>query len=100
MGIDKERAEILTAYFTTDKERARKIFALPLKKAREIINADGFNFTEEELKTYVDYILSLFSEGSDELAESEMKDISGGSQRTLMAEIFQELKFITDFTWI
>lgn len=99
MGIDKKRAEELTAYFTSDKDRARQLFALPLKNACEIINADGFDFTEEELKTYADYILSLFSDGSDELNETEMKDISGGRHGTLMAEVFQILKYVVGFNW-
>lgn len=99
MGFDKKRAEELTDYFTSDEDRARKIFALPLKTACKIINADGFDFTEEELKTYADYILSLFSDSADELDETEMKDISGGRHGTLMAEVFQVLKYVAYFNW-
>lgn len=78
MTISSERAENLTKYFTDDKDRARNIFSLPLSDACRIINSDGFDYTEEELRDYAEYIRRSFAGCDKEIGVIELDDVSGG----------------------
>lgn len=100
MGLSNERGEILTKYLLDDKERAKAIFELPLKDALKTINGDGFDFTEDELKDYAEYILGLFSKASDEINETDMQGVNGGARQVSARDICDILGVVTHLNWI
>ncbi len=74
--MTNERAEILTQYLTSDPDRAKELLALEPQEALVKINADGYDFSVEELNEYCRAFKAAFAEG--ELNENELESVSGG----------------------
>ncbi len=78
MILTADKAEKLTKYLTDDIEKAKKLFSLPIADAVQIINLDGYDFTEDELKDYAEYIRQSLLSGTDEMVDEKLDDIFGG----------------------
>lgn len=78
MILTTEKAEKFTEYLTDNVERAKKLFALPLSVVVNEIRLDGLDYTEEELREYVDYIQTSLSAKNTEFNESKLDEVSGG----------------------
>ena len=74
--MTKERAEILTQYLTSDPDRAKDLLALEAQEALQKINAEGYDFTIDELNEYCKAFKAAVTEG--ELNESELETVAGG----------------------
>lgn len=74
--MTKERAEILTQYLTSDPDRAKDLLALEAQEALQRINAEGYDFTIDELNEYCNAFKAAVTEG--ELNESELETVAGG----------------------
>lgn len=74
--MTKERAEILTQYLTSDPDRAKDLLALKAQEALQRINAEGYDFTIDELNEYCKAFKAAVTEG--ELNESELETVAGG----------------------
>lgn len=74
--MTKERAEILTQYLTSNPDRAKDLLALDPQEALQNINAEGYDFTIDELNEYCDAFKAAVAEG--ELNEGELETVAGG----------------------
>jgi len=76
--MTKERTKILTDYLVENKDKAKELFNLPIEEANERINAEGFDFTVEELKDFAEEVQIYIENNEGELNESDMDAIVGG----------------------
>ena len=74
--MTKERAEILTQYLTSDPYRAKDLLALEPDEALAKINAEGYDFTIDELNEYCEAFKAAVAQG--ELSEDELDSVAGG----------------------
>lgn len=79
MILANERAEKLSAYLTADVERAKALITMSPAEAVAKINADGYDFTVEEIEEFGKCLKSAASRSKDgELFEEELGDVAGG----------------------
>lgn len=79
MYLSPERAEKLVAYLDADPLRAKEWLDLPVEDAVARINADGYDFTKEELMEFDETLVAAFEFTADgELHVEELDNISGG----------------------
>lgn len=77
MTITKERIEALAKYMGENVERAEMLMDLSAEEACAKINADGYDFTAEELADFAHILAAEAKEG--ELSEEDLFDVAGGS---------------------
>lgn len=75
MKLTTERTEMLGKYLQEDVERAKMLVELAPEEAVKKINADGFNFTVDEI---VEFGENLRIASSDELTEDNLSEVAGG----------------------
>lgn len=78
MNLTDERAEMLADYLGEDADRAEKLFSMTAEEAVAAINADGYDFTAEELKAFVQKVQKTKMQAGGELSDEELDSISGG----------------------
>lgn len=80
MSLTTERAEILAKYLLSNEERAKQLVNTPVDEAVKEINADGFDFTVDELKEFGESMKTIAekAENKDELSMESLEDVSGG----------------------
>ena len=77
MSITSERIVILTKFLDSNEERARSLLSLEPNIAVEKINAQGFNFTELELRAYGEFLNSKIELLEDDVLASVAGGVSG-----------------------
>ncbi len=77
MTLTEERAEALAQYLADEKEDRSGLFELEASEAVEKINADGYDFTAEELREFAEIARKVVSE-EGELDENSLDDVAGG----------------------
>jgi dsDNA-binding SOS-regulon protein len=79
MALTTERSEKLGKYLADNKDNAQALLELAPEQAVEKINADGFDFTADELKEFGEELkkAALQSE-SGELDAASLEGVSGG----------------------
>lgn len=78
MAINSDRLEALAVYLDENPERAEYLIALSAEEAAVKINADGHDFTCEELGAYAKEIDKLIPNQNGELDEESLDDVAGG----------------------
>lgn len=80
MVLTNERAEMLANYLTSDVSKAKELVDLPVEDAVKAINADGFDFTVDELKEFGEEMQKIAENmGSNgELSAEALEDVAGG----------------------
>ncbi len=76
MTLTEERGKKLMDYFEADPKRAQELLDLPVEEALEKMNADGNDFTKEELEAF-DAVLTYEPENG-ELEVEELDEVAGG----------------------
>ena len=76
MVLTNERAEMLAKYLTDNKDKALDILEMDAGDAVAKINADGYDFTVEELNEFASALENNASNG--ELDEGALDDVAGG----------------------
>lgn len=77
MVLPNERAEMLAKYLTDKKEASFNLLNLDASEVVEKINADGFDFTADELHEFAE-MMEKAAPAGDELDENSLKGVSGG----------------------
>lgn len=77
MVLTNERAEMLAKYLTDKKEAGFDLLGLEASEAVEKINADGFDFTADELHEFAE-MMDKAAPAGDELDENFLEGVSGG----------------------
>lgn len=77
MVLTNERAEMLAKYLTDKKEAGFDLLGLEASEAVEKINADGFDFTADELHEFAE-MMDKATPAGDELDENSLEGVSGG----------------------
>lgn len=75
--LTNERAEILSKYLIADKERAAKLLNMPADEAAAVINADGNDFTIEEIVEFGKQ-LQAYASQDGELDAEALDNVAGG----------------------
>lgn len=76
--LTNERAEQIAKYLTADKERAQVLLALSPEEALGRINADGYDFTIEEITEFGKQLKVAATMQEGELDETALNGVSGG----------------------
>lgn len=75
-----ERKTLLSNYFSEDVERTSVITQMNPEDACAAINADGYDFTPNELREFAsDLVRVCCGGGDDELTEEQLGNVSGGA---------------------
>ena len=80
MVLTNERSEKLSEYLTTDIERAKILINLTPGEAAAKINADGFDFTVDEIMEFGEQLQKVAASQSEEgeLSEEALSEVAGG----------------------
>ncbi len=78
MALSNERAEKLAQYLTEKKEAGYDLLDLAADEAVAKINADGYDFTVNELHEFAEMLEKSASGNGDELDENSLDNVSGG----------------------
>lgn len=80
MVLTNERAEKLANYLTADVNKAKELVDLPVEDAVKAINADGYDFTVEELKEFGAELQKIAEnmDSNGELSADALEDVAGG----------------------
>lgn len=73
-----ERAETLTNFLKSDPARTEMLFGLESEEALKSINANGFDFTIDELNEYCAEFKKVMVQGEGELDEAQLENVAGG----------------------
>lgn len=77
--LTNERAELIANYLTADKERAAALLALSPEEAVAKMNADGNDFTVEEIAEFGKQLKAAAAAAQEgELDEDALNGVSGG----------------------
>lgn len=87
MVLTNERAELLSNYLAADKDHAEELLKLSPEEAMVKINADGYDFTTEEIaafgKELTDSVARMNS--GEELDADTLEQVAGGAWSRLAA---------------
>ncbi len=78
MMMNDERVQKLTDYLSSDTERMLKLFDLEAEEAVAQINAEGYDFTVEELKSFAEAMESVSNKNEGELDADDLENVAGG----------------------
>ena len=77
MNMNAERVELLSAFLVEDKERAYRLLEMEAEEATAEINANGYDFTVEEIQEYGKKLVSVMNR-EGELTEESLENVAGG----------------------
>ena len=77
MGISDERIQKLTEVLSADKEEGQKLIDMSPEEAVAAINAKGYDFSVEELKSFAEKLKNVMQK-KDELSEEDLVSVAGG----------------------
>ena len=80
-SLTGDRAYALTTLMIADKARAKKFMKLSPDKAREEINALGYNYSIEEITDYSDALRPVIL-GLNLPKNTSLENVSGGANNT------------------
>lgn len=84
--MNKERMQALADYMSKDEERATTLLGMSIDEALTKINADGNDFTVNELREFANGMETVsVSNGSGELDADALNEVSGGFVATCTA---------------
>lgn len=78
MTITIERAEKIAQYMNANEKRAKELYSMPVNNACAKINADGFDFTADELVAFAEVMEQASGMMQEELSEDALEHVSGG----------------------
>lgn len=80
MALTNERAELLSNYLSADKNRAEELLKLSPEEALAKINADGHDFTAEEMNEFGKELADMVAKvrGGEELDTGALDQVAGG----------------------
>jgi hypothetical protein len=78
MIMTDERVQKLTNYLSNDPDRMLKLFDMEPEKAVAQINADGYDFTVDELKEFAEAMVMVSEKTEGELDVDVLENVSGG----------------------
>lgn len=78
MILTLERAQVLEEYLVADVERGKELLEMPVENALVKINADGYDFTIEELQEFDQALVEASQKKNEELNEDELGEVFGG----------------------
>ena len=100
MAMTIERAEKLAAYLKADPAKTKEFLELPVEEALAKINADGNDFTVEELKEFDEAMVNAEENKDGELDASALEGVSGGAISIATATLaFGIVKWGAPYAW-
>lgn len=85
--LTNERAELIAKYLTDNQERAKALLELSAEEAAAKINADGFDFSVDEIREFGQQLQMIADAQSKngELNAEDLENVAGGAFITLTA---------------
>jgi len=77
--LTQERAEKLMEYLNQDEARTLKLLELDPEAALAEINAEGYDFSADELYDFGQALASVSKKDEGEISADELDDVAGGS---------------------
>lgn len=77
MKMEEKRAEALSNFLTADAERAKELLSMEPADALVAINAEGYDFTIEELSEFGAEVRRV-SALEGEISEENLEQVAGG----------------------
>lgn len=87
MVLTNERAEMIANYLKEDVDRANKMSDLSPEEAAKVINANGYDFSAEEIKEFAENLKKVAAQG-DELNEENLDEVAGGVIAAAAATVY------------
>lgn len=80
MILTNERSEKLSAYLMADVEKAKALLDLTPEEAAVKINADGYDFSVDEIMDFGEQLQKVAASHTDdgELSEEALSEVAGG----------------------
>ncbi len=78
MALTNDRAEMLAQYLADKKDDSYNLLDLEASEAAAKINADGYDFTADELHEFVE-MMEKAAPAEGELDENSLDNVAGGS---------------------
>lgn len=76
--LTKERKDLITAYLSTNEEHTKALFNMMPDEAVVQINANGYDFTVDEIREYGENLKRLAEAGDGELNAEDLENVAGG----------------------
>lgn len=76
--LTDEKVQKLTDFLSSDPERMEKLFEMDVEKAQAQINAEGYDFTVDELKEFAQAVVNVAKKNNGELDAESLDNVSGG----------------------
>lgn len=79
MNLTNDRMERLASFLSSNLDRAKSLLELSPEEAVTTINAEGFDFTVEEIEEFGKFLQTAATNSENgELSEEELGDVAGG----------------------
>lgn len=78
MALTYERTEKIGEYLKADPERAKKLLEMSADDALKAMNADGNDFTVDELREFDTLMVAASMESKEELDTEALESVAGG----------------------
>lgn len=87
MMLTNERADLLANYLTANSDKARALLELAAEEAVIQINAEGYDFSIDEIREFGEQLqhIANLKNGESELDVEKLDEVSGGAFITLTA---------------
>ncbi|MDE6035155.1 MAG: hypothetical protein K2G36_04515 [Ruminococcus sp.] len=83
-----ERMQELADFLSNDPDRMTELFEMDAEMACEEINAEGYDFTAEELREFGQAMsTAVVRSNSGELSEDDLEQVSGGGSHEISITI-------------
>ena len=97
MATNNEKLGALAIYLDENPERAKYLITLPVEEAVVKINADGFDFSCDELRAYAEELDKLLPNQDGELDIEGLENVTGGGVAQWLLRVLCPPPFIG--TW-
>ena len=79
MPVNNEKLEALAAYLSENEVKGEELLSLPAAEACAKINAEGYDFTAEDLVAFAEIAEKIAAQQEGELDESDLDNVAGGA---------------------
>lgn len=77
--MNEERVQVLAEYLSEDADRAQRLLGMDVNEAQQAINADGYDFSVEELQQFAEKLVAVgVANKEGELNAEDLDSVSGG----------------------
>lgn len=99
MALTLERTEKIGNYLKSDPDKAKKLLEMNAEDALKLMNADGNDFTVDELREFDALMVATSTESSEELDADALESVAGGLTVATAALVVSIVKWGAPYAW-